>query len=53
MLKHVKGDGYEKNFLSIRNKHTSIDNNNKNIYGISVFNVYSDGQIESLYISSR
>lgn len=30
----------------------TIDNN-KDIYGISVFNVYNDGQIEPLYISSR
>ena len=30
-------------------KNTAIDN----IYGISVFNVYNDGQIELLYISSR
>ncbi|ENY98788.1 hypothetical protein HMPREF1092_03268 [Clostridium thermobutyricum] len=34
-------------------KNQSIDDNNKDIYGISVFNVYNDGQIESLYISSR
>ena len=34
-------------------KNQSIDNNNKDIYGISVFNVYNDGQIEPLYISSR
>lgn len=34
-------------------KNTTIDNNNKDIYGISVFNVYNDGQIEPLYISSR
>lgn len=34
-------------------KNTAIDNNNKDIYGISVFNVYNDGQIEPLYISSR
>lgn len=34
-------------------KNQSIDNNNKDIYGISVFNVYNDSQIEPLYISSR
>lgn len=34
-------------------KNQSIDDNNKDIYGISVFNVYNDGQIQPLYISSR
>ncbi|MGL5648100.1 MAG: hypothetical protein ACRDDY_09635 [Clostridium sp.] len=34
-------------------KDTSLTNSNKGIYGISVFNIYNNGEIEPLYISCR
>ncbi|WP_195971251.1 hypothetical protein [Clostridium thermobutyricum] len=40
-------------YLAYSNLKNQSINNNKDIYGISVFNVYNDGQIELLYISSR
>ncbi|WP_297634518.1 hypothetical protein [uncultured Clostridium sp.] len=34
-------------------KNQSLDNNNKDIYGISVFNIYDNGELQPLYISSK